>query len=178
VRLAHKALLDHLLFHALEVAAQQELPFHLHTGFGDRDLWLPQTDPTLLRHVLEDERYRSVPFVLLHCYPFLRQGAYLAHVYPNVYIDLSLGVPLVGFGVERVYAEALELAPTSKVLYGSDAFSAPDLMLLGAVWARAALGAILERWVAHGLAPAPAERLAEAILHGNTLRLHGLAPGG
>ncbi len=45
-----------------------------------------------LRRVLEHRPYRGMPVVLLHeCYPYTRQGGYLAAVYENVYLDLSYG---------------------------------------------------------------------------------------
>ena len=41
------------------------------------------------------ERFRDTPFVLLHCYPFVREAGWLAHVYGNVWFDLSLTIPHV-----------------------------------------------------------------------------------
>jgi predicted TIM-barrel fold metal-dependent hydrolase len=48
--------------------------------------------------------------VLLHCYPFVREAGWLAHVYGNVYFDLSLTIPHVSRPAVAL-AEALELAP-------------------------------------------------------------------
>jgi len=80
--------------------------------------------------------------VLLHCYPFVREAGWLAHVYGNVYFDLSLTIPHVSRPAEMV-RQALELAPVSKLLYASDAARTPELYLVAARWWRAALAEVL-----------------------------------
>jgi len=45
--------------------------------------------------------------VLLHeCYPYTREGAYLAAVYENVYLDLSYGIPFLGYGEMATFTRA------------------------------------------------------------------------
>jgi predicted TIM-barrel fold metal-dependent hydrolase len=80
--------------------------------------------------------------VLLHCYPFVREAAWLTSVYANVYMDLSQTFTRVS-RPGAALAEALELAPVSKLLYGSDAVRAPEVYLLAAVWWRDALAEVL-----------------------------------
>src|ERR1700761_499498 len=140
-RLEGAPLRDALLT-ALEVNAStgDPLPVQVHTGFGDQDLLLPAARPGLLKPVIE--RFPDTTFVLLHCYPFVREAGWLAHVYANVFFDVSLTIPHVARPAEAV-AEALELAPVSKLLYASDAASTPELYLLAATWWRDALAAVL-----------------------------------
>ncbi len=130
------------LLTALKVnaATGDPLPVQVHTGFGDGDLLLPAARPGLLKPLIE--RFRETTFVLLHCYPFVREAGWLAHVYGNVYFDLSLTIPHVARPAEAL-AEALELAPVSKLLYASDAALTPELYLLAATWWRDALAAVL-----------------------------------
>ncbi len=64
--------------------------------------------------------------------------------YPNVYLDLSLAIPFAQHGSERVVSTAMELAPTTKLLYGSDGFSVPELYVLAARRFRDALASTLE----------------------------------
>jgi uncharacterized protein len=116
------------------------LPVQVHTGFGDSDLRLPAARPGLLKPLIE--RFRDTTFVLLHCYPFVREAGWLAHVYGNVFFDVSLTIPHVARPTEALY-EALELAPVSKLLYASDASRTPELYLLGARWWREALAEVL-----------------------------------
>ncbi len=82
--------------------------------------------------------------MLLHCYPFHRQAAYLAGVFPHVYFDVGLAVNYVGYRAATVFAEALESAPFHKMLYSSDAFGLAELHYMGAVSFRASLTEALE----------------------------------
>ena len=131
-----------VLLAALEAneATGDPLPVQVHTGFGDSDLRLPRARPGLLGPLIE--RFRTTTFVLLHCYPFVREAGWLAHVYGNVYFDISLTIPHVARPAAALY-EALELAPASKLLYASDASRTPELYLLAARWWREALGEVL-----------------------------------
>jgi len=121
-------------------ATGDPLPVQVHCGFGDSDLHLWRADPSYLKPLIE--RFRETPFVLLHCYPFVREAGWLAHVYGNVWFDLSLTIPHVSRPAEQV-REALELAPVSKVLYASDAARTPELYFLAAKWWREALAEAL-----------------------------------
>jgi uncharacterized protein len=116
------------------------LPVQIHTGFGDPDLMLPLARPGYLKPLFEG--FPETQFVLLHCYPFVREAGWLASVYPNVFFDLSLTIPHVSRPA-AVLAEAVELAPLSKLLYASDAVRTPELYLLAAVWWRDALARVL-----------------------------------
>lgn len=90
VRLGYRPLLDALLHLAFGVAAAEELPVQVHVGYGDPDADLRLANPLLLREVLEDPAYRAMPVVLLHgCWPYVREGAYLAAVYDHAWLDLS-----------------------------------------------------------------------------------------
>ena len=139
----------------------------VHCGFGDSDLHLWRADPGYLKPLIE--RFRETPFVLLHCYPFVREAGWLAHVYGNVFFDLSLTIPHVSRPATAL-AEALELAPLSKLLYASDAARTPELYFLAATWWRDALAAVLPELLPAGEC-GPAARM---ILRENALALYGL----
>jgi predicted TIM-barrel fold metal-dependent hydrolase len=96
-----------------------------------------------------------------------------------VYVDLSLAVPLVGPAAARVVSEALELAPASKVLHGSDAAGLAESVWLAARAMRGALRAAVEAWVRAGaLTAGQAERVAARVLGRNAAALYDLAlPG-
>jgi uncharacterized protein len=135
-------LMRETLLAALEAnqATGAPLPVQVHTGFGDADLSLPAARPGLLKPLIE--RFSTTTFVLLHCYPFVREAGWMAHVYANVYFDLSLTIPHVSRPAAAL-AEALELAPVSKLLYASDAACTPELYLLASCWWRDALAEVL-----------------------------------
>jgi uncharacterized protein len=175
LRLTEKPLLDYFLLRACQAAAEQELPLQLHTGFGDADLDLLQANPLLLRPALEGRLFGGAPIVLLHAYPYLREAAYLANLYAAVYVDVSLTVPLLGVGCRRAIEEVLELAPATKVLYGSDAAGLVESVWLGALAIRRALDGALAGWVAGGaLLDSQARRIAEQVLYENATSLYGL----
>ena len=143
------------------------LPVQVHCGFGDADLHLWRSDPSYLKPLVE--RFRETSFVLLHCYPYVREAGWLSHVYGNVWFDLSLTIPHVSQPAHAI-REALELAPVSKLLYASDAARTPELYYLAARWWRQALAETLPELL-------PAEEVEEAarlILRENARRLYRL----
>jgi hypothetical protein len=152
---------DHVVA-ALEAneATGAPLPVQVHWGFGDSDLWLARADPSHLKPLIE--RFDDTRFVLLHCYPFVREAGWLAHVYGNVFFDLSLTIPHVARPVAAL-EEALELAPISKLLYASDAARTPELYYLAATWWRDALAQVLDD-----------EADARLVLRDNARAVYGL----
>ena len=178
VRLAERAVLDYLLRAALEEAAAAELPVQFHVAFGDDDADLRGANPLQLRALLTDPVFRRVPFVLLHCYPYVREAGYLAALYAHVFVDVSLTVPLTAHGSIAAFSHALELAPISKLLFATDAHSVPELFFAGARHGRRALARALDRIVAEDyLTAAQAESAAEAILYRNAAQLYGVTMG-
>ena len=176
-RLVHKPLLDTLLHVAFAQAARQEVPVQFHVGYGDADTDLLLGNPLYLRRVLQRPDYRGMPVVLLHeCYPYTRQGGYLAAVYENAYLDLSYGIPLLGYGEMLSFTRAaLGVAPASKLMYSSDGIGVPELHWISALDGRRVLGEALGEMVSHGeLALPEAEAVGESILRGNATRLYGL----
>ena len=176
-RLVHKPLLDTLLHVAFARAARQEVPVQFHVGYGDAGADLLLGNPLYLRRVLQRPDYRGMPVVLLHeCYPYTRQGGYLAAVYENAYLDLSYGIPLLGYGEMLSFTRAaLGVAPTSKLMYSSDGIGVPELHWISALDGRRVLGEALGEMVSHGELGLPeAEAVGESILRGNAMRLYGL----
>jgi uncharacterized protein len=175
-RLTARPLISAIVERALAVAHDLGLPLQLHTGFGDRDLVLSESNPWLLRPLLEDARFREVPFVLLHCaYPFVREAGILAALYPNVFIDLSLAVPLTAHGARRILLELLEQAPLTKLMYGSDASVGPELLAWGAAVGRSAVRSALQTLVDGGwLTRDEAAHGMRLILAENAKRLYRL----
>jgi predicted TIM-barrel fold metal-dependent hydrolase len=176
VRIAEKALLDHFLKLALEWCAAEHFPIQFHTGFGDPDVDLRLGNPLQLRAVFEEQRYRTVPLVLLHAgYPFVRELSHLAAVYPNVYLDLGLAIPLAATDYDGILRQALVFAPTSRVLWSSDGFTIPEHCWFAAVQGRRALGRVLGELIGLGaLDREEAWEIAQQVLRLNALRLYGL----
>ncbi|MBZ0302095.1 MAG: amidohydrolase family protein [Anaerolineae bacterium] len=177
IRLASKPLCDFLVLTALDIANRQEMPIQFHTGFGDTDVDMLKANPLHMRPLLQSDRFRKVPFVLLHAaYPYIRELGYLAAMYPNVYMDLSLAIPFITTQIPTLIHEALGLTPLTKVLYSSDAFSIPEIFWLANRWGRAGLEQVLSEIVQAGaLTEAQAQWAGEQILSANARRVYQLA---
>jgi hypothetical protein len=176
VRLGYKPLLDTLLHRAFGATAPQELPVQFHVGYGDPDVDLRRAGPLELRSVLEEPAYRGLPIVLLHgCWPYFREGAYLAAVYDNVFLDLSYAIPFLSIAEMRSMTRAaFGAAPFSKLMYSSDGARVPELHWLGARDGRRLIGEVLEELVADGdLDVATAQGAGHAVLRDNAARLYG-----
>ena len=174
IRLQHKRLLDYCIWQGVEMSGRLKVPIQFHTGFGDSDLDLRLSNPLHLRPLLEDEVCDGASVVLLHAgYPFVREAGYLVSLYANVYVGLSLAIPFVHYSMVSILGDLLGIAPWSKVLYGSDGFTIPELYWWGATHGKQALAATLGEIVAFGsLTEEEALEAAEAILHGNAQELY------
>ncbi|WP_438294859.1 amidohydrolase family protein [Streptomyces sp. HUAS TT7] len=163
-----------LLRHLLWSAAGTGLPLQLHTGFGDPDLRLHRCDPLLLTDFIRAVRPTGCRVILLHGYPYHRNAAYLAQVYPHVYADVGLSLTHTGARAQAVLAEFLELAPFGKLLFSTDAYGLAELYVVGARLYREALDRLLNGWTGSGAwSAADAERVAALVSAGNAERVYG-----
>ncbi len=164
-----------LIAHAVWCCVGLDRPLQVHAGFGDSDVTLHRADPSLLTPLLRALPAGAPTVVLLHCYPYHRQAAYLAGVFGKVVLDVSLAVNHLGPRASAVLAETLELAPFGSLLYASDGFGLAELHHLGAVLFRDALGRLLDGWLADDvLTASDARRLAHLIARGNARRVYRL----
>ncbi|GGN44451.1 amidohydrolase family protein [Streptomyces fuscichromogenes] len=170
-RLTDPVLMRHLLWTAVGLG----LPLQLHAGFGDSDLRLHHADPALLTDWLR-LTVGTVPVLLLHCWPYQRQAAYLTAVFEHVYLDVGLTLHHVGPArAGAVLAEATEITPFRKLLYSSDAYGVAEFHHLGALSFRQGLAGLLQDRVdADELSPTDAVRIAAWTGRDNALRLYGL----
>ncbi|MCL7492172.1 amidohydrolase family protein [Streptomyces sp. MCA2] len=164
-----------LLRHLVQLAVATGRPLQLHTGFGDPDLRLDHADPALLTDLVRATADTGTDLVLLHCYPYHRQAAYLASVFPHVYADIGLTLTHTGPRAAAVLAEFLELAPFGKLLFSTDAYGLPELYVVGSALFRTALATVLGDWTASGAWSAEdARRVGAMIAADNARRVYGL----
>ncbi len=170
-RLDDEVLLRHLIWTAVDTG----LPVQFHVGFGDPDVRLHRSNPSLLHDFLLATQEAGTPVMLLHCYPFHREAGYLANVFPHVYMDVGAILNHVGARSAAVLAEALELTPFSKMLYSSDAFGLPELHYLGAIGFRRDIARVTGGFVSDGAWRAgDADRVCELIGSANAARVYRL----
>ena len=170
-----KPVRDRLLRRTLDVARQAGRPVHIHTGGGDPAIVLRHARPQDLFPLLAERS--DQPVVLIHSgWPWLEEGAYVASVLPNVYLDLSITLPWASLAIDQKLEVLLGAAPPAKILYGSDEATEPEVIWLSAQIVREALGRVLARAVERGwLTDHEATRIGEGVLAENTRRLHALS---
>ncbi|MCS7261583.1 MAG: amidohydrolase, partial [Anaerolineae bacterium] len=84
-------------------------------------------------------------------------------------------IPFAAGGARRIYAEVLEMAPISKIVYGSDGLALPEINYISALLGKRALAAALWDLVdGNLLSPQEAREAARLILADTARRLYGL----
>lgn len=175
-RITRRPLYDYLLLEIFQRAGSAGLPVQIHAGIGDDDADLRLSNPLCFRAVLESSAFRNTNFVFLHCHPFVNETAFLASLYGNVYMDLSLSVSLAAPLAETLITQALAQAPSTKILAGSDGHSVPETHWWGAAVWRESLSASLtslrnRRYITEN----QSKDIAARILHGNAQKLYELS---
>jgi len=133
VRRRAKALRDLVLRRALAVAADLGVPVQVHTGLGDSDIRLGESDPLLLEELLRTPEGSAATVVLIHgAFPWHEQLAHMASVIPNVYAEVSLHQLFSPLTTPDRLLRILDLAPATKVLVGTDGHAEPELFWFGA----------------------------------------------
>ncbi|KAG9080867.1 hypothetical protein FS749_007869 [Ceratobasidium sp. UAMH 11750] len=159
----------------LSIISGKGKPIQFHTGLGDNDITLVRSDPSHLQSLIRG--YPNVPFVILHSgYPYARQAGYLATVYSNVYLDFGLAIPfLSGDGQRSLMRQLLELCPTNKLLWSSDAVFYPERYYLGAVQTKDVMAEVLAENIARGdIHLGDAIKIAKRMLFENSNQLYNL----
>lgn len=176
-RQAEKIIRDYTFLRGCEICSDHGIPLQVHTGLGDSpDCNLLKGNPFLLYDALNDPRCRNTKIVLIHaCYPYLEELGMLLNHYSNLYADLSSMVPYASFAADDKLPRVFELAPLSKLFYGSDGAGIPEHMWFGAVFFRRSLARTLESLVERGyITEEYAMTAARKILCGNVRRVYNI----
>jgi uncharacterized protein len=170
-----KPVRDLLLYRVMEVARRTDRVLHVHCGGGDADIVLAHARAQDLVPFLRE--HLGQPVVLIHSgQPWLAEGAYVAQILPHVYLETSITMPWASLALDQLLELLLGVAPTNKLLYGSDESSEPEVLWLSAHVGREALERVLTKAVEHGWCDqGQAATIGANVLGGNVLRLHGLA---
>ncbi len=171
---AIKNLRDHLFCRAVELCIDFDAPFQVHTGMGDWEVHLEACRPALLMELLRYPAYRACKFLLVHTgYPYHAEAGYIANVLPNIWCDLSEGLPFAGNAGARIIAEVLEMAPLSRVCYGSDTYGSPEPFYTSALLGKQALAQAMQQLINDGfMSQAQAREAAKMILSENARELY------
>lgn len=175
LRIEKRPLYHYALAEAFEIAGTLQLPVQVHCGIGDSDEDLREANPLILRNIFESKRFAETNFVLLHCYPYVREAAYLASLYATVYMDLSLAAFLVPGYLDLLILDALSGAPATKLLAGTDGHSVPETHWFGAFSLKRSLSAALNSLIDRDMiSEEQANSIAAAVLYRNARELYKL----
>jgi uncharacterized protein len=172
-RMDDPALCAELIRIAARVGGELARPLQFHVGYGDPDVTLHKTNPSLLTPLLEWAQPLGTQIVLLHCWPYQREAGYLATVYPHVWADCGLSMHYSGPSAVEVLAPFFEMTPHTKLLYSSDAFGLAEFYAAGAGQFRWALDSLLDRWLAGAaIGTDEAVQIARNVGHDNAAALY------
>ncbi|MFA7336028.1 MAG: hypothetical protein WC028_04540 [Candidatus Obscuribacterales bacterium] len=173
-RLGRTASYNYLLAQVLELAVKRGLPLQIRAS-ADQQAMLVDNNPLAFQPILRAQRFADLKVVFLHSYPFVRETAYLASVYPGVFFDLSLANSQLAPDLTRLYYEALSAAPYSKLLAGTGGNSQPESFWYGATCLRRGLSEALKELTEKGyLLKAQMEEVERAVLRSNAINLYNL----
>ncbi|MDE1852446.1 MAG: amidohydrolase family protein [Thaumarchaeota archaeon] len=172
-----KAVRDYLIHRTAEVASKRGAFLEIHTGLGDTDIVADRCNPLLLQRFLKDETVMKTPIVLIHGgFPYTKEAAWLCSMFPNLYFELSSPFPptfLPAVSKAR-FGEILEVVPTTRIVYGSDAIETPEFHWYSAKLAKRALAASLGELVGEGImTEEDAYEAADMVMNRNASGLLG-----
>jgi uncharacterized protein len=144
-----KSIRDWYIHHAIERCRELGVPLHIHCGWGDVDVVFDRCNPSQLYELLKDRDAWNTKIFLIHNgYPFSQEGAFFANALKNVYIDLSEMIPFASVpGATEKTMHILDMAPPSRVVFGSDGVVLPEVHWAGAKIGRRILARALEEFV-------------------------------
>lgn len=157
---------DFMFWQVTKLSARYNLPFQIHTGWGQ----LQGSNPMLLADLIEANP--GTKFILFHGgYPWIGETGAIAKRYSNVWID-SVWMPVINYTMaRRAYEEWLDAVASDRILWGSDE-QTPDGVYGATQTTRRCLAEALAEKVQRGeLREADALRIGRQILRENALRL-------
>ncbi len=137
------------------------MKYQIHTGMTN----IGYTSPAMLRSAIE--RHPEVPFVFLHCYPYVTEALAMLWIHSNVYLDLSWLQLLSPSILRNALREGLSIAPMNRIFLSTDS-TCPEEQYGTACGIRRVLAQVLEEKMAlDGWDRATALDAAHALLHKN-----------
>ena len=167
----------YLTWQGAKKAIEHDVPLQIHTGIGDSPfIDVRDANPFHLLEMIKADDLKGLKLVIVHSgYPYVREAAYFANNFPDVYVDLSELIPFVGSGIKQSLLNIFDTAPLTKIMYGSDGYNVPELFWISAILGRRALGEALEELIRLGfMTEASAQEAGRLILADNARRLYKL----
>jgi predicted TIM-barrel fold metal-dependent hydrolase len=161
-----KAFEDHVMWQLVALSARHEMPFQIHTG----DARLQGSSPMLLLDLIQANP--RTKFALFHGgYPWVSETAAIVMRHRNVWID-SCWLPTISASMaRRAFHEWLDVAPSSRILWGADCNHAEGIYGATELTRRCLAEVLAERVQRNELTEEDAKRIGRQILRENALAL-------
>ena len=160
---------DFIVYECMELAGKRGWSHQIHTGTHN---W-PDSNPMPLKTLFHT--FRNVDFILIHCWPYVTEAAYLAKSYANVYLDTCWSPVLNPAFFRQEMEEWIGYLPDTKVTIGHDSTSV-EMAAGSASICRAVLADVLQGRIREGsMTFDTAVSLAEKYLAGNARRIYDLS---
>lgn len=169
-----KACRDWILRRALGIAAELGLPLQIHTGFGDSDLRLRESNPLLLEELLRTPEGSAAAVLLMVGYPWHEELAYLTATKPNVFADLSMFTLYSPVTLADRLLRVIDLAPASKLLLGTDGYAEPEIYWFGSEMLREAWAKVDAALANAGCGSGWLHDVKRLLFEGNARNFYGL----
>ena len=171
------ALGDWILARGVEMAAEHDLPFKIHTGYlnFNNSMQIDRVRPGQLCPLLA--KYPKARFVLFHMgYPYQQELVAMAKHYRNVYLDMCWAWALDPYGASDFLRRYIHAVPSSKLfVFGGDTWY-PDCTVGYAAQTRAWLTRTLQAEVLEGcMTEAEAMSLADRLMLLNARACYNVA---
>lgn len=171
-----KSYQDYLLKHIYVKAGELDLRVIIHSAVALHPaLRFDYNSPLGLYHVFQDDDIKRAytQFVLIHTgYPHHHHVAAMLSQFPNVYTDVSFYSKFPGT-LEETLRAFLALAPSEKVMHGSDSNNVPEEIGYCADNSRRVLAKVLSDYRSHyGWTDKDCEKMARNVMSENARRVY------
>lgn len=172
-----KIVMDYFVYLGLEDSVKLKVPFQMHAAMGGVPLLdLRKANPILLYDLINDPSAKNAKIILTHGgYPYVEEAGYIVNTYPNVFLDFSETIPHISIGIKEKLLNLFEMAPTNKIMYGSDGYTTPEQFWISAILTKKALEQILNSLVvSKEIDEEWSQEIADQILSENAKRIFKL----
>jgi len=173
-----KVLRDYFVILALKKCRENDIPMQFHTGMGSIPILdLRKANPIVMQDFLGKDEIKNTKIVLTHAgHPYEQETGMLVSSFPNLYCDISAISSYFGVSsLKNALLKLLEMAPLSKIMFGTDGGIIPETYWFGALQGLEDIGIALDEMVKYGwISAGKAEDFAFMLLNKNAEKLYKL----
>ena len=159
---------DWVMNECCRLANEKSWVHQIHVGTHN----MPNSNPLPLAAL--GERYPNMKIVMLHCWPFFKEAAFLAKTKPNFYIDNCWMTVLSPYFLSEALDTYLNYLPSNKIMLSHDCTSI-EMAVGSSLFTREILEEkLLEQKKMLKLSDRQLRKIALDMLQNNAVRLYGI----